>query len=238
MLWNILIGLLRQEILMAADPVDFWFTMGSTYTYLSVMRLDDLQKSSGIRFRWRPFHLLVILQEMKHVPFADKPAKSAYMWRDIERRAAMYGLTVSLPVPYPAKQSIMANLVAIVGMRQGWGVDFVRAAYRRWFQLGQETGSEPNVSESLRDIGQEPQSVLALANATDATAALMAETEAAKKLGIFGSPTFVVGRELFWGDDRLEDAISWYRHSRVKLSAGKSSTMAPRDIPEPDSLGG
>ena len=222
---------------MAADPIDFWFTMGSTYSYLSVMRLGELGRSSGIRFRWRPFHLLVILQEMKHVPFADKPAKSAYMWRDIERRAAMYGLPVSLPVPYPAKQSIMANLVAILGMRQGWGVDFVRAAYRRWFQLGQETGSEPNVSESLRDIGQEPQSVLALANATDATAALIAETEVAKKLGIFGSPTFVVGRELFWGDDRLDDAISWQRHGRVRLSADNSYTT-PRDIPEPDSLGG
>jgi 2-hydroxychromene-2-carboxylate isomerase len=223
---------------MAADPIDFWFTMGSTYTYLSVMRLSDVQRSSGIRFRWRPFHLLVILQEMKHVPFADKPAKSAYMWRDIERRAAMYGLTVSLPAPYPAKQSIVANLVAIVGMRQGWGVDFVRAAYRRWLQLGQETGSEPNVSESLRDIGQAPESVLALASAPDATAALMAETEAAKKLGIFGSPTFVVGRELFWGDDRLEDAISWHRDGRVRLSADDLDAMTSRDVPEPDSLGG
>jgi len=223
---------------MATSPIDFWFTMGSTYTYLSVMRLGELEQSSGIRFRWRPFHLLIILQEMKHVPFADKPAKSAYMWRDIERRAAMYGLPVSLPVPYPAKQSITANLVAIVGMRQGWGIDFVRAAYRRWVQLGQETGSEPNLSESLRDIGQEPQSVLALANAADATAALMAETEIAKRLGIFGSPTFVVGRELFWGDDRLEDAISWYRHGRVGHSANHSYAMTPRDVPEPDSLGG
>jgi len=175
---------------------------------------------------------------MKHVPFADKPAKSAYMWRDIERRAAMYGLPVSLPVPYPAKQSITANLVAIVGMHQGWGVNFVRAAYRRWLQLGQETGSEPNLSESLRDIGQDPRSVLALANATDATTALMAETEAARQLGIFGSPTFVVGRELFWGDDRLDDAISWYRHGCVRLVADSSRMMAPWDIPEPDSLGG
>ena len=115
---------------MAADHIDFWFTMGSTYSYLSVMRLTELQQSSGVQFRWRPFHLLIILQEMKHVPFADKPAKLAYMWRDIDRRAAMYGIPVSLPAPYPAKNSIRANLVAIVGMRQGWGVDFVKAAYR------------------------------------------------------------------------------------------------------------
>ena len=201
---------------MPNDQIDFWFTMGSTYSYLSVMRLAELERATGIRFNWRPFHLLLILQEMKHVPFADKPAKAAYMWRDIERRAAMYGIPASLPAPYPAKQSIAANLVATVGMHQGWGIDFVRAAYRRWFQLGQETGGEPNVSESLREIGQEPQSVLAQANAAETKDALMAETSTARDLGIFGSPTFAIGRELFWGDDRLEDAVSWHRHGRVQ----------------------
>jgi len=213
---------------MAGDHIDFWFTMGSTYSYLSVMRLAEVEKSTGIHFRWRPFHLLVILQEMKHVPFADKPSKSAYMWRDIERRAAMYGIPFR-HAPYPAKQSIEANLVASVGMREGWGVDFVRAAYRRWFQLGQETGGEPNLSESLRDVGLEPQPILELAHTTEATTALMAETSTAKQLGIFGSPTFVVDHELFWGDDRLEDAISWYRHGSVRSGIGDSSALLSRD---------
>ena len=79
---------------MGSSQIDFWFTMGSTYSFLSVMRLAKLERSTGLSFRWRPFHLLIILQEMKHVPFADKPTKSAYMWRDIERRAAMYGIPV------------------------------------------------------------------------------------------------------------------------------------------------
>ena len=201
---------------MSSAQIDFWFTMGSTYSYLSVSRLADVERSSGISFRWRPFHLLVILQEMKHIPFGDKPAKSAYMWRDIERRAAMYGLPAKLPAPYPVKQSVVANLVAVVGLYEGWGADFVRASYRRWFQLGQEIGSEPNVSESLRDIGQNPDRVLAQANAKDTRAILEAETNVARELGIFGSPTFVVGRELFWGDDRLDDAISWCRCGRVE----------------------
>ena len=205
---------------MAAAQIDFWFTMGSTYSFLSVMRLEELERSSGVTFRWRPFHLLVILQEMKHVPFADKPAKFAYMWRDVERRAAMYGIPAQLPAPYPAKQSMVANLVATVGMREGWGADFARAAYRRWFQLGQETGSEPNVSESLRDVGQDPARVLALASSEDANVALTAATDAARELGIFGSPTFAVDRELFWGDDRLEDAINWCRSSRVQRGRG------------------
>jgi 2-hydroxychromene-2-carboxylate isomerase len=202
--------------MMGTSQIDFWFTMGSTYSFLSVMRLPDVEQSTGISFRWRPFHLLVILQEMKHVPFADKPAKSAYMWRDIERRAAMYGLEPRLPAPYPARQSITANLVATVGMQEGWGSDFVRAAYRRWFLLGQETGSEPNVSESIREIGQDPERVLELAEGGKIKAMLTAETDAARALGIFGSPTFSAEREIFWGDDRLDDAISWCRSGRVQ----------------------
>ncbi|HLN49162.1 MAG TPA: DsbA family protein, partial [Steroidobacteraceae bacterium] len=63
---------------------------------------------------------------------------------------------------------------------------------------------------------QDPARVLALANSEDAKAALTAETNAARELRIFGSPTFTVGRELFWGDDRLEDAISWSRCGRVE----------------------
>jgi 2-hydroxychromene-2-carboxylate isomerase len=211
---------------MAEGQIDFWFTMGSTYSYLSVMRLPDIERAHAIKFRWRPFHLLLILQEMKHVPFADKPAKSHYMWRDLGRRAAMYGLPLTVPAPYPARQSIAANLVAIIGMREGWGTDFVRAAYRRWFQEGEETGSEPNLSSSLRDIGQEPARVLALAAAKEANDELLRETEAAKQLGIFGSPTFAMGREIFWGDDRLEDAISWLQHGAVRPREGRSEEKA------------
>ena len=201
---------------MAEQTIDFFFTMGSTYTYLAVMRLPEIARASGIAFRWRPFHLLTILNDMKHVPFADKPAKMNYMWRDIERRAAMHGIPVTVPAPYPAKQSGFANQVALLGMQEGWGEAFVREAYRQWFQFGHETGSEPNVSNALRTIGQDSSRVLARAAGDEVKEALAAETDRAKALGIFGSPTFVVGgRELFWGDDRLEDAISWVKVGRV-----------------------
>jgi 2-hydroxychromene-2-carboxylate isomerase len=208
------------------EPIDFWFTMGSTYSYLTVMRLPEIEEAAGVAFRWRPFHLLTILQEMKHVPFADKPAKIAYMWRDIERRAEMYGIPLSVPAPYPAKQSVIANRVAILGLQEGWGVAFIRVAYGRWLQLGQETGSEPNLSESLKDVDQDPERVLALAGGADVAEALEAETSRARELGIFGSPTFAIGRELFWGDDRLDDAVSWHRHGSVEPPRGPHASRA------------
>src|SRR5689334_19078965 len=168
---------------MAHAQIDFWFTMGSTYSYLSVMRIAEVEKLTGVSFCWRPFNLLVILQEMKHVPFADKPAKCAYMWRDIERRAAMYGIPARLPAPYPIANSERANLIAVVGMREGWGAEYVRAAYRHWFQSGLENGSEANIAASLHEIGQEPARVRKLAESDDTKAALIAETNAARELG-------------------------------------------------------
>jgi 2-hydroxychromene-2-carboxylate isomerase len=200
---------------MTSRHIDFWFTMGSTYSYLTVSRLADVAKSNSISFRWRPFHLNTILLEMKHIPFADKPAKATYMWRDIQRRADKYGIAIALPAPYPVKQSIVANRIAMVGMREGWGPDFVRAAYRRWFVHAQENGSEPNVSDSLREIGQEPTRILPMAESDEINRALTNETDKARELGIFGSPTFTVGNELFWGDDRLDDAIQWFHHERL-----------------------
>jgi 2-hydroxychromene-2-carboxylate isomerase len=114
----------------------------------------------------------------------------------------------------------VANQVALVGMREGWGVAFVREAYRRWFQLGQETGSEPNVSESLRQIGQDARRVMELSSSQEYVDLLAAETHTAEQLGVFGSPTFTVEGDLFWGDDRLDDAIKAFG-KQDKLS-GKS----------------
>lgn len=196
-------------------PIEFWFSIGSTYTCLSVMRLPAFAREHGVAFEWRPFNVRSILMAQGNPPFAGKPEKSAYMWRDIERRARKYGLDVSVPAPYPIEHLALANQVALLGMREGWGRDYVGATYRRWFQNAEPAGSEPNLSGSLREIGQDPQRVLDLAGSKAMADALTAETTRAKHLGIFGAPTFVVGDELFWGDDRLDDAVSWARSGRV-----------------------
>lgn len=198
-----------------ADPIDFWFSVGSTYTYLTVMRLAEIERVSGIAFRWRPFSVRAIMKEMNNIPFGNKPIKAAYMWRDIERRAEMYGVPIKVPAPYPLAEFDLANRVAIVGVGEGWCSDYVRATYCRWFQLGQEAGTEPNISDSLREIKQEPGRVLGLANSDAVNERYEAATDEARKLQIFGAPTFVVCGERFWGDDRLEDAVRWHKHGRL-----------------------
>lgn len=190
-------------------PIDFWFSIGSTYSYLTVARIAGVEASEGVTFDWRPFSVRAIMKEMDNIPFVNKPVKARYMWRDIERRAAGYGLPATLPAPYPLQQFDLANRVAIVGREEGWCRDYVVATYRRWFVDGQEAGSEPNLSESLAEIGQDAEAVIARARSDATEQAYLAATDAARALGIFGSPSFVVDGELFWGDDRLEEAVAW-----------------------------
>jgi 2-hydroxychromene-2-carboxylate isomerase len=200
--------------------IDFWFSIGSTYTYLSVMRLPRVAADSGVTFRWRPFNVRHIMIEMDNVPFAKKPVKAAYMWRDLERRAAMYGIGGKFPAPYPLPELERANRVAMLGAAEGWCEAYVREAYRLWFEEGRQPGGEPNLSESLRAAGQNPQEVVPRADLPAAHAALAAATEEAKAAGIFGSPSFIVDGELFWGDDRLEDALAWARQPGLSRRAG------------------
>lgn len=197
------------------DPIDFWFSVGSIYTYLAVMRLDRIEDTSDIRFRWRPFSIRAIMIEMDNRPMS-RPAKLAYMWRDIERRAAMYDFEFPGRPPYPLAGFDLANRVAILAEQEGWCPDYVRATYRRWFLDHQEAGGEPNLSDSLKEIEQSPERVLRLAQSDEIKNAYDAATSEARSLGVFGVPTFVTRGELFWGDDRLDDAIRWHKSGTLK----------------------
>ncbi len=190
--------------------IEFWFSIGSTYTYLSVIRLKEVEEKFGVKFSWQPFSVRKIMLEMDNVPFPPtKQVKADYMWRDIERRAYSYGFEAKVPAPYPLKKFDFANSVAVLGVQEGWCADYVSATYRRWFVDGLEPGSEPNVSESLREIGLKPGNVLKLAADDKIQKAYLKQTEQAQSKNIFGSPSFIVDDELFWGDDRLEDAVNW-----------------------------
>ncbi|MGV6847116.1 MAG: DsbA family protein [Marinibacterium sp.] len=193
-------------------PIDFWFSIGSTYSYLTVARIADRLRDSGLSVTWRPFDVRTIMLAQNNVPFRDKPEKTAYMWRDIERRASGYGLPVRVPAPYPLTDLALPNRIALLGMSEDWGEPYVRGAYRRWFVDGLAPDQQPNLTASLHEAGQSADDVIERANAPAIVQALENETETAWQLGVFGSPSFVVAGELFWGDDRLEDATAWARN--------------------------
>ena len=192
--------------------LDFWLSYNSTYSYLSVMRIEGVVAKAGVEIVWRPFSLLAIIQEVgfPQGPFRGNPSKLAYMWRDLERRAALRGLDYNRPPEYPAeKPENLATRVGVVASAEGWCAEYTETLFRANFVDGKTLGLEENVTEALESIGRDPQVVIANARSDEVEAKLAAATKEAKAAGIFGSPSFVVDGELFWGDDRLEDAVSW-----------------------------
>jgi len=191
--------------------IEFWYSIGSTYTYLSTQRLNDIANQKNIEFEWCPFSVRSRMIEMENVPFMaeKKRDKIDYMWRDVQRRANFYGFDAKVPVPYPLKEFDLANKVAILGKNQGWIKEYTILTYKKWFLEHLEPGSEPNLSSTLKEIGLDSESVIKLAQTDEIEQKYLKNTEMAKNKGIFGSPTFIVENEVFWGDDRCEDAIKW-----------------------------
>lgn len=189
--------------------IDFWFSLGSTYTYLSVMRCSEICSRNDVSTRWRPFQLKTILDELGGLPFKEGSPKTAYMWHDLARKSSKLGLKPILPAPYPNPQAHLANRMARIGLDFGWGEDFIQAYYRKWFETKHGGMEEPDLIGCLEVVGQDANSIMEMAKSPETVARLDAETDEARALGIFGVPTFVVGKELFWGNDRLEDAIEY-----------------------------
>ena len=191
--------------------IDFWYSIGSTYTYLSTQRLSEIERQNNVIFEWCPFSVRSRMIEMENVPFMaeKKRDKIEYMWRDVQRRANFYGFDAKVPAPYPLKEFDLANKVAILGKDQGWIKEYTVLTYKKWFLEHLEPGSEPNLSSTLREIGLDAENIIKLAKTDEIEQKYLKNTEMAKNKGIFGSPTFIVENEVFWGDDRCEDAIKW-----------------------------
>ena len=192
--------------------IEFWYSIGSTYTYLSTQRLTEIANKKNIEFEWCPFSVRSRMIEMENVPFMaeKKRDKIDYMWRDVQRRANFYGFDAKVPAPYPLKEFDLANKVAIFGKDQGWIKEYTILTYKKWFLEHLEPGSEPNLSSTLREIGLDPDKIINLAQGDEIEQKYLKNTEMAKNKGIFGSPSFTVENEVFWGDDRCEDAIKWF----------------------------
>ena len=191
--------------------IEFWYSIGSTYTYLSTQRLSKIEAINNVKFEWCPFSVRSRMIEMENVPFMaeKKRDKIDYMWRDVQRRANFYGFDAKVPAPYPLKEFDLANKVAVLGKDQGWIKEYTILTYKKWFLEHLEPGSEPNLSSTLREIGLDPDKIINLAQADEIEQKYLKNTEMAKNKGIFGSPSFTVENEVFWGDDRCEDAIKW-----------------------------
>lgn len=190
-------------------PLEFWFEYGSTYTYLSVARIASIAARAGVTVSWKPFLLAPLFAKagLPDGPFLPFPSKMQYMWRDLERRAKFHRLPYRKPSVYPPN-TLQTARVGLIGATEGWCAEFTSAVFNRHWTQDLTIGTSHNLHDSIREVGLDPDQIISRAEAAENKTALRTQTDEAQRHGIFGSPSFMVGRELFWGDDRLDDAIS------------------------------
>lgn len=199
---------------MSRPVVEFWFEFASTYSYLSVMRIERAAEAAGVDIEWKPFLLGPVFLALgwNDSPFNIYPPKGRYMWRDLERLAEKEGLPFLRPSRFP-RNGLLAARVALVGVEEGWVAAFARAVMMANFAEDREIGEEAVIGEILGTLGLPAAEVITRAQADANKLALRCQTERAAELGLFGAPSFRVGEELFWGNDRLEDALAWARRA-------------------------
>ncbi len=205
----------------AANPmkVNFWFEFASPYSYLAASRIGEIGRVAGVEIVWEPFLLGPIFREQgwHDSPFNLYPQKGRYMWRDVERLCDGYGLPFKKPERFPAN-SLLATRVAMLGHGQAWLPEFARAVYHANFAAGSDISDPELLADILSAVSQPAEQSIERANQDETKGRLRKQTERARHLGIFGAPTLSVGEELFWGNDRIGDAIVCAR------SGGEAST--------------
>lgn len=188
--------------------IEFWFELASNYSYLSVMRIEAAAARLGVDLRWRPFLLGPIFRSLgwNNSPFVLQKAKGDYVWQDMARECEKYGLPWTRPSTFP-RPSLLAMRVALVGAGQGWMGAYCRRVMTLNFVEDSEIESREVLAEVLTQLGLPAHAILDEAVSDANKLRLRHQTEAAASRGVFGAPMFFVGDEMFWGNDRLEDAL-------------------------------
>ena len=198
---------------MTTKTIDFWYEFASTYSYLAAERIEPLARERGITVNWRPFLLGPIFhaQGWNTTPFKIYKAKGDYMWRDMERQAARYGLPFKIPVANELPQhSVLAARVALCLPDDGTRAEFSRRVYRAEWTADQCITDPEVISTILKEMELDADALLAQTQTPDIKQALKDNTDEAIRHRVFGAPAFTTpDGELFWGDDRLEQALDW-----------------------------
>lgn len=200
--------------------LEFWYEFASTYTYLSVMRIEELAAKRGVEIEWKPFLLgpIFLAQGWRDTPFRIYPNKGLYMVRDLERLCAARGLPFKLSRLFP-QNGLNAARLAFIGAQEGWAPAFTRELFLRQFRDEADISDKTVLADALRAIGQDAGNLLTRIKEPALKEAVKLQTENAASFGIFGAPTFITeDHELFWGDDRLEQALDWAAEPRALVT--------------------
>jgi 2-hydroxychromene-2-carboxylate isomerase len=184
--------------------VTFYFDLGSPFAYLASQRVDELL---GASVRWQGVSLGALFKLNGRSSWAlGTPQQRSAGMADVERRARDYGLApVRWPEPWPGHY-LTAMRATIFAFQSGRGRQFVSHAFALAFQQGQDLSVPATVLRAADEAELDPREVEEATGDPQIKSALREATQEAHERGVFGVPTVAIGEELFWGDDRLEEA--------------------------------
>jgi 2-hydroxychromene-2-carboxylate isomerase len=158
---------------------------------------------------------------MANSPFLLQKEKGAYVWRDMERQCRKYGFQWHQPSTFP-RLAVIPSRVALIGVDQLWIAAFCCRVMELNFVLDQDINQADRLAPILKELGLSAGTILAQAQAEPMKQRLRDQTEQARCRGIFGAPTFFVGTEMFWGNDRLDDALLFASERTVASSSSQA----------------
>jgi 2-hydroxychromene-2-carboxylate isomerase len=186
----------------------FYFDLGSPYAYLAAERISGLFAEAGLEQpEWQPILLGALFQRFDRDSWGNGPEREEGM-AEVERRAGAYGLpAVAWPDPWPGNM-LFAMRAATYAKQTGRAVSFALAAFRQSFAAGRDLSEPDNVLLAAAACELHPNAVQKAATTDGVKAALREATDEAAERGVIGVPSLVVGEQVFWGDDRLEEAVA------------------------------
>jgi len=188
------------------SQIEFYFEIGSPYSYLAAFQVDELAERTGVEVTWKPFLLGAVFKHVGSGPPAAIPQKGMYMMQDLARFSARDGRPFTMPSVFPVN-SIKAHRAILASRKLRDDATMVRVAkgiYEAYWAQGKDVSDLEVLGGVIAELGLDPEAVGAAMQDQEVKDELRQYTDEACERGVFGAPTFFFGDDMFWGNDRLD----------------------------------
>jgi 2-hydroxychromene-2-carboxylate isomerase len=190
--------------------ITFYFDFVSPNSYIAAHGIDDIAAKHARAVDWRPVSLFQVWDTIDHHPLGKPKAKARYLVRDFKRSAAIAGLPLTMPKPFPLDADLARRAFYRIAARDPeLARAFALAVFGRYWAEGEDISTPEQIAANTAALGVGADEMVAAADDEAAATAAMSATEEAIEAGAFGVPYMVVDGEPFWGQDRLGHLDWW-----------------------------